>query len=331
LFGKIGAMRLYIGSYGSGVRCFDSDAQTGDLSLVSAADVPDPSFLAWHPSREFMYAACEGTASITALRVLEDGSLTVLNAEPTGGASPCHVAVDPEGRVVVAANYADGKVSVHPLLDDGSVGAVAQVIQHEGSGPNAGRQAGPHAHMASFSPYPRTFLVTDLGTDSVITYRLDDEGKASVVHTASLTPGSGPRHIAFGPNGSLYLSCELDSTVDTGEIRAGSLVRSVQRHPATVGAPSAENFPSHLEVRDGFVYVANRGANCVSVFRASPWQPVQDVPCGGDWPRHFAIAGPWLYVANQNSGTITASYVDNGVPGEFRVVAEVPGASCVLI
>jgi 6-phosphogluconolactonase len=39
------------------------------------------------------------------------GLLTSRGAESTGAAGPCHVTVDPEGRVVLAANYGGGSVA----------------------------------------------------------------------------------------------------------------------------------------------------------------------------------------------------------------------------
>lgn len=326
---------LYAGSYGSGIHCLRQDPATGDLTREHApVEITDPSFLAWHPSKAHMYAVCESPGSVAALAAGPDGALTVLNSQPTGGTSPCHLAVDPSGRFVVAANYGDGTVSVHPIDADGGVEPCTDLVRHKGSGPRQDRQEGPHAHMVTFTRYPQLCLVTDLGTDQVMTYRLEPPGRLSLVHAAGLTPGSGPRHIASHPDGSIYVNGELDWSVEVCELGADALVRPVARHSAMVGTTDAVNYPSHIECSaDGrFVYSANRGADCVSVFAARPWQPIADVPTAGKWPRHFALVGDFLYAANQHSDSITVSRVDaaTGVPGPFRVAAEVPGASCVL-
>lgn len=324
---------IYVGSYGSGIRCYRQDLATGDLVQVhDQVEVTDPSFLAWHPSREYLFAVCEKSdGKLAALRVAEDGSLTLLNSEPTGGDSPCHVAVDPTGEFAVVANYMSGSVSVHPVRD-GRVGPRSDLVRHQGSGPVEDRQEGPHAHMVSFTRYPQMVLVTDLGTDQIFTYRLEPGGTLTQMGVASMTPGTGPRHMAHHENGQLFVTGELDTMVDICELRAsGALVRSVERHPALVEKPDVENLPSHVECHGKHVFVANRGANCLSVFETGPWRPVKDVPTGGDWPRHFAIANGFVYVANQNSGDIALSRLDaDGVPGEFKVIAQVPGASCVL-
>ncbi|WP_020518744.1 lactonase family protein [Catelliglobosispora koreensis] len=323
---------IYVGSYGSGIRCFRQNLDTGELTVAHPPlDVADPSFLAWHPSGAYLYAVCErDPGRIAAVAVAEDGSLTLLNTEPTGGTSPCHLAIDAEGEFAVVANYSSGSVSVHPVRA-GQVGARTDLVQHTGTGPNAERQEGPHAHMVSFTKYPRMVLVTDLGTDQIMTYRLEPEGTLTQMGSAAMTPGSGPRHMAHHESGRLYIDGELDTMVDICEVRAsGAMIRSVERHSAMVGEVPSGNLPSHLELHGKHLYVANRGANCISVFETDPWRPVIDVPTGGDWPRHFAIANGFMYVANQNSGDIAVSRLDGGVPGGFQFAAEVPGASCVL-
>ena len=67
------------------------------------------------------------------------------------------------------------------------------------------------------SPGNRFALVNDLGTDRIMVYKL----KASTAELApneppfyTAAPGSGPRHLAFHPNGKwAYSINELDSTI----------------------------------------------------------------------------------------------------------------------
>ena len=64
---------IYVGSYGSGIRCYQQDLATGDLVQVhDQVEVTDPSFLAWHPSKEYLFAVCEKSdGKLAALRVAE--------------------------------------------------------------------------------------------------------------------------------------------------------------------------------------------------------------------------------------------------------------------
>lgn len=59
-----------------------------------------------------------------------------------------------------------------PVKDDGALGEAAAFVQHSGAsvGP---RQKSPQAHMVQLSAGNRFVLVSDLGLDQVITYRLN--------------------------------------------------------------------------------------------------------------------------------------------------------------
>ena len=53
----------------------------------------------------------------------------------------------------------------------------------------------------------------DLGIDKIITYEVKDSTLIEV-NSLSVNPGSGPRHIAFHPNGKYaYVMTELSSEV----------------------------------------------------------------------------------------------------------------------
>ena len=58
-------------------------------------------------------------------------------------------------------------------------------------------------------------MTCDLGTDQVITYDLDSEGKLSKLYTYHSQPGAGSRHIIFHNHYKIaYLICELNSTIE---------------------------------------------------------------------------------------------------------------------
>ena len=76
---------------------------------------------------------------------------------------------------------------------------------------------GPHPHAIDVDPTNRFVFVPDLGLDKVLAYRFDSAaGTLAANHPRDLatSPGAGPRHIAFHPNGKwAYVINELDSTV----------------------------------------------------------------------------------------------------------------------
>ncbi|MER6945623.1 beta-propeller fold lactonase family protein [Nonomuraea sp. NPDC000554] len=296
---------LYIGGYGPGIL-----TAGGELTRVAS-----PSFLTAHPSLPVLYAAGElARGWLTAFTT--QGGLAPLDERSSEGDSPCHVAVDPSGTLLAAANYGDGTVSLHRLDSRGAFTGEPIVLRHEGSGPVADRQEGPHAHQAVF--HDGLLHVSDLGTDEIRRYTLDGEPLPPL----KLPPGTGPRHFAFSGS-RLYVAGELDGTVTA--IDGDELVS------APASRAGGVNHPSHLELAGDLVYVANRGPNTVSVLRADDLQPVAEVPSGGDWPRHFAIDGDRMYVANQESDAVAVFALDDGVPRPTGEVIEVERPACVLV
>ncbi|NUO98422.1 MAG: lactonase family protein [Nonomuraea sp.] len=297
-------MNLYIGGYGPGIVTIG-----GDLTRVAS-----PSFLAAHPTLPVLYAAGELERGwLTAFRT--EGGLSPLDERPSEGDSPCHVAVHPSGSLLAAANYGDGTASLHHLDERGAFTGDPIILRHEGSGPDPGRQAGPHAHQCVF--HDDVLHVSDLGTDEIRRYDLNGRPLDPI----TMHPGTGPRHFAF--DGSrLYVAGELDGTV--------TFIDGERRTVAPASRAEGPNAPSHLQLEGDLVYVANRGPNTISVLRAADLSPVAEVPSGGDWPRHFAIAGDRLYVANQNSGDVTVFVLKDGVPEPAGQAYEVPSPSCVL-
>ena len=98
-----------------------------------------------------------------------------------------NVAVDEKRDLVYAANYHKGQVLVYKRQEDGRL-LLSDVDQHSGQGPHE-NQASPHVHFTDLTP--DHYLVTcDLGTDQVITYDLDPEGKLSKLYTYHSQPGS---------------------------------------------------------------------------------------------------------------------------------------------
>src|SRR5262249_55284993 len=147
------------------------------------------------------------------------GKLTALNQQPTGGLGPCHVSVDGSDHCLLVANYGSGSVASLPIKPDGKLGEPASTIQHTGSSVNKERQAGPHGHFITVDPDNHFALACDLGLDKVLIYKLDPKRATLAAHKnpfATVEPGSGPRHLAFNPNGKfVYVINEMASTISS--------------------------------------------------------------------------------------------------------------------
>lgn len=321
--------RVYLGTYttwpggGGGIGLATYDQTTGQLRATGVfPGVANPSFVI--EAGRTLYAVNEQTGgSVTSIAIGAGGGLRIINSQSTGGADPCHLALDPSGRYLLSANYSSGSVSVHPVRADGGLGPRTDLVTHQGSGPDRERQEGPHAHQVLPDPAGKHLLAVDLGTDSVYAYRLDPAtGKLALVSTAKVKPGAGPRHLAFHPSGKFaYIANELDSTIvaaaydaDRGVLTPGQALRTTP-----IGAPTTpRNYPAEVVVSaDGrFVYLSNRGHDSVALFAVDQGGArlrfVETVSTGGKFPRHitFDPSGRFLFAANQNSNTVTSFRVD---------------------
>jgi 6-phosphogluconolactonase len=327
---------VYIGTYtrdtSKGIYAFRLDSTTGKLTpLGLAAETVNPSFLALHPNRRFLYSANEidtfegrKSGAVTSFAVdSKTGKLTLLNAVASGGSGSCYVAVDPSGRNVLVANYGGGSVAALPIGADGKLHEASGFIQHAGAGADPGRQGGPHAHSINVSADNRFAIAADLGLDQLLVYRFDPE-RGTLAPNAppftKLAPGAGPRHFAFHPGRRYgYVINELKSTVTALAYDASrGAFREIQTVTTLPEGFQGKNFTAEVQVHPSgaFLYGSNRGHDSIAVFAIDPatgsLTAVEHVPTGGKTPRNFGIdlTGSFLIAANQDSGSLVVFRID---------------------
>ena len=67
--------------------------------------------------------------------------------------------------------------------------------------------------MIESDPSGKFVVGTDLGTDTIHTWRLNQQsGKLDLVHDATVPAGDGPRHFAFHPNGRWLYSIQEEAS-----------------------------------------------------------------------------------------------------------------------
>ena len=379
LFSLAGAARpasphsylVLVGTYthktaSKGIYAFSYDTETGKLTPKGvAAETPDPSFVAIHPNGKYAYAVNE-TAKQSAVSAFtldaQTGKLTLLNQLAALGEDPCYISFDKTGKFVLIANYTSGNVAVFPILLDGKLGEHTAVLTDTGTlGPNKDRQEGPHAHWIELSAGNRYAYVADLGLDRVLIYKFDatkgtliplDASPSTVSATAgsvkpkdafsaTLSPGTGPRHVAFSSNGNfMYVLGEVKSTVTVFANDANESYRSIQTISTLPAGFSGRNDTAEIAMHPNgkWLYASNRGNDSIAVFDVEAGKGtlrlVADVPTGGKEPRHFAIdpAGKYLLAENQNSDTIVTFRIDaaSGKLTPTGDVAQVPAPVCLV-
>ena len=311
-----GPLIAYASGYGPNINVYVVDKNNGALTSRGSTPVPagSPSFAVVNKAATNLYALSEVTAGRVTAFAIDPGSgaLTYLNDVSSKGDGPAHVSVDATGKWVLAANYGDGTVSVLPVLPGGKLGDATD-----------SQNVGANAHMAAIDLTNKYVFVPCLGAGYVAQFSLDQVAGKLVPSTPAhvkTAAGSGPRHIAFHPNGKLaYLVNETNSTITAYSLDGAGHLTEIETQstlPKNYAGPANTGAEVWVHPTGNFVYASNRGDDSIAVFtvdaqtgkltfKANP-------KSGGKTPRYFALdpAGAFLYAANQDSSTIVRFTID---------------------
>lgn len=317
---------VYVGCAGSNeIHCLRLGAG-GSLDPLAVAPLPDvaapgPSTpLAVSPDGRFLYAGVRSEPFRVVAFSIDpaSGALAHLGNAPLAD-SMAYLATDRTGRWLFGASYGGSRIAVSPIGPDGRVGPPLQVEATE-----------PKAHAILPEPGNGAVLVTSLGGDVIHRFRFDAAtgrlwgGEAA----ARVEAGSGPRHLAYHPDGRfLFLLNELSATVSTFRIGAGGALEALPAVPALpegfAGRPWAADL--HITPDGRFLYASERSSSTLQGFRVDP-RSGRLTPCGSTpaetQPRGFAVApsGRALVAAGEASHAV-ASYAVDPASGSLTPVA----------
>ena len=334
---------FYVGGYtntgGKGVyRAELTDG--GKLNMIDWAPTASPTYLIFSNDKKYIFAANEARdvngvpgGAVTAFGVASDGSLAHAVSRPTGGGQPCHV-LEHFGYVY-AANYGAGNISVYPA-QGGLPGEIAFTHQHAGSGPNARRQEGPHAHCVMAVPGSDVFCAIDLGIDQARFYRMGD-GALELVQALQFPGGAGPRHVVFASNGRIgWVVSELSNEVFTIEYSSEWKITAKCSTLPEGYAGRTSCAAIRLSGDEKLLAASNRGHDSAACFEADAatgkLSPIGIFPTGGEQPRdiNFSPDGKWLLAANQESDLVTLLSVTDGFKLIESASLSVPKPACIL-
>jgi 6-phosphogluconolactonase len=334
------AQVFWIGGYGPGIYASRLQPNGAMDAPQLVAEQPNPSFFAIHPTLNVIYSVAETARSdakqgaALAAYQFDNASyargefspLKRISLESVNGDGPCHVTLDREGKWAMVANYSSGSVSLFPIQADGSLQAESHAVSHQGSGPNASRQQGAHAHCAMFDPSNRYVMVADLGIDRVLIYQIDPTKKHLIPGPQpylDLPPGIGPRHLAFHPSGAfVFIINELAMTMTAASWNAETGQMAIINTESTIpeGKPVPGGSTAEVLVHPSgrFVYGSNRGPNTIALFAIDPnsgrIRRIENFDTLGKIPRNFRISpdGGFLLAENQESNSIFSFRIDTG-------------------
>ena len=326
--------RVYFGtSQSKGIYFAELDSSKGTLSKPKLAlEIKGSGFLAIHPGKQFIYSTTTGLGDgekggVAAMKINEDGTLSLINKQSSGGRGPCHVSIDSTGQCLMVANYGSGSVASFRIFEDGSLSAARSSHQHEGSGAHPKRQQGPHAHSIVPNPGDTFAYALDLGIDKVMIYKLDPKAGTLAKSGSAAVPGRsmGPRHMKWSANGQYaYVLNELDLSISVFKPgkKAGSM-EFIQTLPTLPGnTDGGEMAAAEIRIHPSgkFIYASNRdlteqGRDSISVFTRfeDGFQRLGTTPAQVWLPRNFNIdpTGQWMLVGGQKSHSIAIFKVDS--------------------
>jgi 6-phosphogluconolactonase len=262
---------------------FAMDPATGSLTPRHELPAPGgPSVLAISPNRQVLYAGYRGTPLIASFRINQnDGALTPLGTIAPEHA-PTYLATDQTGRYLLSAYYQGGFVAVHPLAEDGAVGAppvdwlATSVGAHAIQTDRSNRFAFV-PHIARLNDNVLEPPKNNPGPNMISQFKFDaGTGHLTENAPARIEPGErvGPRHLCFHPSLDLvYFSDEQGCGVSSYRMAPASGTLSFEQRISSLPDRYGERNTCsqiHLTPSGRYLYVANRGHNSIAGFTVDP-------------------------------------------------------------
>jgi 6-phosphogluconolactonase len=289
------------------------DPDTGKLTHRSDCKIEDgePGALTVDPEKRFLFAAIRSAGKLAAFRVdPATGQLTHVNTVPAGP-DPAQLSTDRAGRYLLTAYYADAKVTVHAIAQDGTLGE--KPLQ---SIPTADK-----AHAVVPDPSNRFVFVPHTGPDVIFQFTFDAKSarlSANAPAKVQTPKGAGPRHLAFHPSKPIaYVDNEQGGSVTAYALdeKAGTLkaLQTISTLPKDFkGTNACAEVKVHPSGR--LVYASNRGHDSIAAFALDDDGKLSVIGQAATekTPRSFDIdpSGKYLFAAGESSGKLAGYRID---------------------
>jgi 6-phosphogluconolactonase len=295
------------------VSIYTMDPETG--TLTSKDDVGlsgEPGPIAVDTEQAFMHIGIRSTLEIASYRINpETGGLSALGTVPLD-ADPCYMSVDNTGKYLLSSYYGAGKITVHPIGDNGTVGdKVADVPTAE------------HAHCVETDRSNRfLFVPHTVPPNAIFQFLFDAETGTLAPNTipkVTRPKGEGPRHFVFHPKKDfVYVSNENGSSVTAYRFDSGNgTLTDFQTLSTLPDGYSNENTCAqiHMTPCGRMLFVSNRGHDsiaCYAINAESGEMTALGQQKTEPLPRVFAVdpTGKFLFATGQGSGKMEAFRLD---------------------
>lgn len=318
----------YVSTYTSGnkssfgIKIYDVDMNKGRFVEKDQVEITNSSYVTISHNRKYLYSITD--FGVEAYKILEDGSLQVLNHASINGMRGCYLSTDYEDRFLFVAGYHDAKVTVLRVEENGMIGEITDEIFHKGLGSIAERNFRPHINCVKMTRDNRFLCAADLGMDHVVVYELNHStGKLRQVDIIRSEQESAPRHLKFSKDGKyLYIVHELKNYIDVYSYTIDEHgapyfdkiqnISTLNEYHAGGSAASALNFSEDFK----YLCSSNAGDNSVILYaidqKSGMLTKLFCLPVSGDYPKDAALFpdNRHLVSLNHESNSMTFFTVD---------------------
>lgn len=308
---------IYFGTYtkklSEGIYHATLDSVTNSISHPkNIISIGNPTYLRSLNNNMLLSIATNKNQGGIALYSSYNNQFTLLDSSLSEGSSPCYLGYDSQRNLVFAAYYHRGTVEAYHIDKNGHL-TLTDSIKQSGAGPRE-EQKSSHIHYADLTPDNR-LAVIDLGSDTLTTYDISNEGKLTFKNQLKLPAGFGPRHLVFAPNNNYaYLIGELSSQIATLKYHKSEgrfeIISSISTIPSTLF--NKHNGASAIRITSNgkYLYAANRGHDSIvsyQILNDHTLDLIEYTNTQGSFPRDFALDSTekFLIVANQNTNNIS--------------------------
>lgn len=314
----------YVSTYTSGnksscgIKIYDVDLENGRFFEKDQVEITNSSYVTISHSRKYLYSITD--FGVESYKILEDGSLQVINHASINGMRGCYLSTDYEDKFLFVAGYHDAKLTVLRVGEDGSIGEITEEIFHKGLGSIAERNFRPHINCVKMTRDNKFLCAADLGMDHVVVYELNHtNGKLRQVDIIRSEQESAPRHLKFSSDGRiLYVVHELKNYIDVYQYSIdehGNPVFDKIQNISTLNDYHAKgSAASALNFSEDFKYLcsSNAGDNSVIVYSIAPdtglLTKIFCLPISGDYPKDAALFPDNRHLVSLNHETNTMTF-----------------------
>jgi 6-phosphogluconolactonase len=294
------------------IQIFSLNPSDGALTAVEQVAVDGaPGSLAVDPQRKFLFASHRSSNSLASYSIdPATGKLTRLSTVSLpAGENAAFVRTDQTGRWLLSASYAAGKVVVHSLDANGSIGkSPVQTVETTKT-----------AHCIALDHGNRFVCVPHVAPNAVYQFLFDKE-TGKLTHAGKAPGGAekaGPRHLAFHPTENIaFTSDESGSSITAYHYEPASGLKPFQTLSTLPADFTKQNSTAEVKVHPNgkFVWVSNRGHDSLACFAIGDGGKLTAAghTSTEKTPRSFDIdpSGQFAFGAGEGSGKLAVFKID---------------------